>query len=50
MLEVLASIGEFILTQMDNIWTLCSSYWVLSFPIVLWILDRIFNIFDILKR
>ncbi len=50
MIQTLSLISDFILDQMDNIWRISSGSWILMLPIVLWILDRLFNIFDILKR
>ena len=50
MVENLGLIASWLLQQFDSIWGLYAAGTVLAFPIVLWILDRLFNIFDILKR
>lgn len=50
MVENLGLIATWILQQFDSIWGLYAGATVLVFPIVLWILDRLFHIFDILKK
>ncbi len=41
--------AQFILQQMDMIWSVCTGS-ILLLPIVLWVLDRLVNIFDVLKH
>lgn len=50
MLEVLGDLANFVLTQLSNIWTIYTTSSVLAGFFVLFILDRLFHIFDILKR
>ena len=50
MLQSLAMIANWMLDQFDNIWTLYVGGTVLGFPLILWILDRLFHIFDVVKR
>ena len=50
MLEVLGDLANFVLTQLSNIWTVYTTSSVLAGFFVLLILDRLFHIFDILKR
>ena len=50
MLEVLGDLANFVLTQLSNIWTVYTTSSVLAGFFVLFILDRLFHIFDILKR
>lgn len=50
MVENLTLIGAWILEQFDAIWGLYAAGTVLVFPVILWILDRLFHIFDVLKR
>lgn len=50
MLEDLTLIGSWILDQFDAIWALYTGGSVLGFAVILWILDRLFHIFDVLKR
>lgn len=50
MLESLTMIGAWILDQFDAIWALYTGGSVLGFAVILWILDRLFHIFDVLKR
>lgn len=50
MLEDLQLIASWMLRQFDSIWALYIGGTVLGFPLILWILDRLFHIFDILKR
>lgn len=50
MLEYLDAIGSFLFAQFEHIWVLYTSCTVLSGFFTLWILDRIFHIFDIIKR
>jgi hypothetical protein len=49
MLEVLGDLANFVLTQLSNIWTVYTTSSVLAGFFVLF-LDRLFHIFDILKR
>lgn len=50
MLEVAGDIANFMLSQISSIWTLYTTSSVLCGFFCLWILDRLFHIFDILKR
>lgn len=50
MIEVLELIFNFIWAQFAQIWVLYTCGSILGFTIVLWILDRLFHIFDVLKR
>lgn len=49
-LDSLSSIGAWILDQFDSIWALYTGGTILGFPIILWILDRLLHIFDVLKK
>ncbi len=48
-MEGVTAAANFLLNIFDLIWQI-SDGTILMFPIVLWMLDRIFNIFDVLKR
>lgn len=50
MLEFLGAIWEFVWRQLGAIWVLYTTSSVLAGFFALYILDRIFHIFDILKR
>lgn len=50
MMDVLGAIATFVFNQFDAIWLLYTGGGVLGCVIVLWILDRLFHIFDVLKR
>lgn len=50
MIEFLSAIATFVFNQFDTIWALYTGGGVLGFALVLWILDRLFHIFDIMKR
>lgn len=50
MIEFLSAIATFIFNQFDLIWALYTGGGVLGFTLVLWVLDRLFHIFDIMKR
>ena len=50
LLGFLGAIATFIFNQFDAIWLLYSGGSILGCAIVLWILDRLFHIFDVLKR
>lgn len=50
MLDILELIWDFFWSQVSSIWVLYAGGGILGFTIVLWILDRIFHIFDVLKR
>lgn len=50
MLEILESVGTFLFTQIKAIWVLYTGSTVLCGFFTLWVLDRLFHIFDILKR
>lgn len=50
MLDFLSAITSFIFSQFDSIWILYTGGGVFTFTLVLWILDRLFHIFDIMKR
>lgn len=50
MLDVLGDIASLIFQQFTSIWNLYTTSAVLSGFFVLWILDHLFHIFDILKR
>lgn len=50
MLEVLPAIFQFFLTWITSIFNLYTTSSVLAGFFTLWILDRAFGIFDILKR
>lgn len=50
MIEFLSAVTTFIFNQFDSIWALYTGGGVFAFTIVLWILDRLFHIFDIMKR
>lgn len=50
MLEVLDLIWTFVAKQFTGIWYLYTGGSILGFTIVLWILDRLFHIFDVAKR
>lgn len=50
MIEFLGAVATWIFKQFDAIWLLYTSGGVISFTLVLWILDRLFHIFDVMKR
>lgn len=50
MLEVLGDIATFVFQQFLSIWNIYTTSSVLAGFFVLWILDRMFHIFDVLKR
>lgn len=50
MVEQLGLIATWVFSQFDSIWALYTGGSVLGFVIILWILDRLFHIFDVLKR
>lgn len=50
MLEVAGDIATLIFKQFASIWNLYTTSAVLSGFFVLWILDRLLHIFDVLKR
>lgn len=50
MLEVLPALGAFFWSIMKNIFNLYTASSVLCGFFVLWILDKMFNIFDVLKK
>lgn len=50
LVDLLGAIATFILNQFDAIWLLYSGGSILGCVIVLWILDHLFHIFDVLKR
>ena len=50
MVEFLSAVATYIFNQFDAIWALYTGGGVLGFTLVLWILDRLFHIFDIMKR
>ena len=49
-LESLSSISDLIFSWLGQIWKLYAAGTVLLFPIVLWMLDRLFGIFDDLNK
>lgn len=49
-LDSLSQISDFVFSSLAKIWQLYAAGTVLLFPVVLWILDRIFGIFDALKK
>ena len=49
MLEVLGDIATLVFSQISSIWVLYTTSSVLA-GFFLWVLDRLFHIFDILKR
>ena len=50
MFDALVSVAYWLLDQLDLIWALYAGGSVLGLVIVLWILDHVIDIFDILKR
>lgn len=50
LVEQLRLIASWMFAQFDAIWALYTGGTVLGFAVILWILDRLFHIFDILKR
>lgn len=50
MLEVLGQLATFMFSQIRSIWVLYTTSSVLAGFFVLWVLDRLFHIFDVLKR
>lgn len=50
MVDQLSKIAAWLFQQFDSIWALYTGGTVLGFVVILWILDRLFHIFDILKR
>lgn len=50
MVEKLSAISNFLFSLMDHIWVLYTGGSILGLVIILWILDRVFHIFDVLKR
>lgn len=50
MIDVLDMIFQFVLNQFTSIWYLYVGGSVLGFAIALWVLDRLFHIFDVAKR
>lgn len=50
MLDVLGQISSFFFDCLRNIFTLYTTLEVLAASFVLWLLNKLFGIFDILKR
>ena len=50
MMAFLEAIALYIFDQFDAIWALYTGGTVLGFALVLWILDRMLHIFDVMKR
>lgn len=50
MLEFLGDIANFVFSQIKSIWILYTTSSVLAGFFVLWVLDRLFHIFDVLKK
>lgn len=50
MMAFLEAITMYIFDQFDAIWALYTGGSVLGFTLVLWILDRLLHIFDVMKR
>ena len=50
MMEFLSAVATYLFNQFDMIWALYTGGGVFACAIVLWVLDRLFHIFDILKR
>lgn len=50
MAEFLSAVATFVFKQFDSIWALYTGGGVLGFTLILWILDRLFHIFDVMKR
>lgn len=50
LLDSLSGVSDFIFGGLSQIWQLYTAGTVLGFAVVLWILDRIFGIFDALKK
>ena len=50
LVDQLGLIANWLLSQFDAIWLLYTGGTVLGFPVILWILDHFFHIFDVLKR
>lgn len=48
--DLLSAIATFIFKQFDAIWALYTGGSILGFALILWVLDRLFHIFDIMKR
>ncbi len=49
-LDDLALIWTKMMECLGMVWVVWTSGGILSFGLVLWILDRVFHIFDVLKR
>lgn len=50
MLAGLSMISDFIFSSLSQIWNLYAAGTVLTFAVVLYILDYLFDIFDVLRR
>lgn len=50
MVDSLSAIASWILDQFEHIWALYVGGSILVLPLLLWILDRLFHIFDVIKR
>lgn len=46
----LSAVTKFIFDQFDITWALYTGGGVFGFSLVLWILDRLLHIFDVMKR
>lgn len=46
----LSAVAKFIFDQFGQTWALYTGGGVLGFTLILWILDRLFHIFDVIKR
>lgn len=50
LLDLFSAIATYMFNQFDAIWALYTGGSILGCAIILWILDRLFHIFDVLKR
>lgn len=50
MWEFLSALAALVFEQFDAIWALYTGGSILGLSLILWILDRLFHIFDIIKR
>ncbi len=50
MVDAISGVASWVLAQFDHIWTLYVGGSVLVLPLLLWVMDRLFHIFDVIKR
>lgn len=48
-LEAFEAGADFVFSMLSRIWSIYQAGGIFAVPVVLWILDRVFHIFDVLK-